>query len=107
MGADELRNKLNKIKSSMSNLETIKLKDRELLNTVGNDGDIDVIEEREEFLKEFKDSLEKFKEEYSKANESALKFALYFAFFDYKEQLIERFTEIVRKKSNRHRYCYS
>lgn len=98
MGADELRNKLNKIKSSMSNLETIKLKDRELLNTVGNDGDIDVIEEREEFLKEFKDSLEKFKEEYNKANESALKFALYFAFFDYKEQLIERFTEIVKKK---------
>jgi hypothetical protein len=82
----------------MSNLETLKLKDRDLLNTVGNDGDIDVIEEREEFLKEFKDSLEKFKNEYSKASESALKFALYFAFFDYKEQLIERFTEIVKEK---------
>ena len=98
MSADELRNKLNSIKSSMSNLETIQLKDRDLLNTVGNDGDIDVIEEREKFLNEFKDSLEKFKKEYSKANENALKFALYFAFVDYKDQLIERFSEIVQKK---------
>ena len=98
MSAEELRNKLNKIKNGMSNIETIKLKDRDLLNTVGNDGDIDVIEEREAFLKEFKESLEKFKTEYNSSKESALKFALYFAFVDYKDQLIERFSEIVEKK---------
>jgi hypothetical protein len=98
MSAEELRNKLNIIKKDMSNIETIKLKDRDLLNTVGNDGDIDVIEEREAFLKEFKESLEKFKTEYNSSSESALKFALYFAFVDYKEQLIERFSEIVKKK---------
>ena len=98
MSAEELRNKLNIIKNGMSNIETIKLKDRDLLNTVGNDGDIDVIEEREAFLKEFKESLEKFKTEYNSSKESALKFALYFAFVDYKEQLIERFSEIVKKK---------
>ena len=98
MSAEELRNKLNIIKNGMSNIETIKLKDRDLLNTVGNDGDIDVIEEREAFLKEFKESLEKFKTEYNSSSESALKFALYFAFVDYKEQLIERFSEIVKKK---------
>ena len=98
MSAEELRNKLNKIKNGMSNIETIKLKDRDLLNTVGNDGDIDVIEEREAFLKEFKESLEKFKTEYNSSSESALKFALYFAFVDYKDQLIERFSEIVEKK---------
>ena len=98
MSAEELRNKLNIIKNDMSNIETIKLKDRDLLNTVGNDGDIDVIEEREAFLKEFKESLEKFKTEYNSSSESALKFALYFAFVDYKEQLIERFSEIVKKK---------
>ena len=98
MSAEELRNKLNIIKNDMSNIETIKLKDRDLLNTVGNDGDIDVIEEREAFLKEFKESLEKFKTEYNSSKESALKFALYFAFVDYKEQLIERFSEIVKKK---------
>ena len=98
MSAEELRNKLNIIKNGMSNIETIKLKDRDLLNTVGNDGDIDVIEEREAFLKEFKESLEKFKTEYNSSSESALKFALYFAFVDYKDQLIERFSEIVEKK---------
>ena len=98
MSAEELRNKLNIIKNDMSNIETIKLKDRDLLNTVGNDGDIDVIEEREAFLKEFKESLEKFKTEYNSSSESALKFALYFAFVDYKDQLIERFSEIVKKK---------
>ena len=98
MSAEELRNKLNIIKNDMSNIETIKLKDRDLLNTVGNDGDIDVIEEREAFLKEFKESLEKFKTEYNSSKESALKFALYFAFVDYKAQLIERFSEIVEKK---------
>ena len=98
MIADVLRSKLNSIKSRMSNLETIKLKDRDLLNTVGNDGDIDVIEEREKFLNEFKDSLEKFKKEYNKATENALKFALYFAFVDYKDQLIEQFSEIVKGK---------
>ena len=98
MSAEELRNKLNIIKNGMSNIETIKLKDRDLLNTVGNDGDIDVIEEREAFLKEFKESLEKFKTEYNSSSESALKFALYFAFVDYKEQLIERFSEINKKK---------
>ena len=98
MSAEELRNKLNIIKNDMSNIETIKLKDRDLLNTVGNDGDLDVIEEREAFLKEFKESLEKFKTEYNSSSESALKFALYFAFVDYKEQLIERFSEIVKKK---------
>ena len=49
MTSVELRKKINDIKKNMSNIEKIKLKDRELLNTVGNDGDLDVIEERENF----------------------------------------------------------
>ena len=76
MDSGTLLKKINNIKSNMSNLETIKLKDRDLLNTVGNDGDIDVIEERDKFLDEFKDSLEKFKTEFNKASENSLKFAL-------------------------------
>lgn len=98
MDSGTLLNKINNIKSNMSNLETIKLKDRDLLNTVGNDGDIDVIEERETFLNEFNDSLEKFKIEFNKASENSLKFALYYSFVDYKEDLIERFSEVVKQK---------
>ena len=98
MSSDMLLSKLNSIKSNMKNIEKIQLKDRDLLNTVGTDGDIDVIEERDKFLDEFKDSLEKFKKEFDKATDNSLKFALYYAFFDYKEELIERFTEVVRKK---------
>ena len=98
MDSGTLLNKINNIKSNMSNLETIKLKDRDLLNTVGNDGDIDAIEERETFLNEFNDSLEKFKKEFNRASENSLKFALYYSFVDYKEDLIERFSEVVKKK---------
>ena len=79
MSAEELRNKLKTIKNDISNLETIKLKDRNLLNIVGNDG-IDIIEERKQFLKEFKESLEKFKTEYNNSSESALNYPYIFHF---------------------------
>ena len=46
MSAEELRRKLNNAKKNMKNIEKIQIKDRNLLNTVGTDGDIDVIEER-------------------------------------------------------------
>ena len=81
----------------MTNIEKIEFKDIDLLNIVGND-DINVIEERDIFLDEFKNSLEKFKEKFNKAEDNSLKFALYFAFVDYKEELLERFSEIVQKK---------
>ena len=98
MSAETLLSKLNEIKKNMSNIEKIQLKDRDLLNTVGNDGDIDVIEERDKFLDEFKSSLEMFKQEFNKAQDNSLKFDLYYAFFDYKEDLIERFSKIVQTK---------
>jgi len=60
MSGQTLLGKINKVKSTMDNIEKIQLKDRDLLNTVGNDGDIDVIEERDKFINEFKDSLEIF-----------------------------------------------
>ena len=98
MSGQTLLGKINKIKSTMNNIEKIQLKDRDLLNTVGNDGDIDVIEDRDKFLNEFKDSLEIFKKEFKKADDNSLKFALYYAFVDYKEDLIERFSEVVKNK---------
>ena len=48
-----MRNKLNIIKNDISNLETIKLKNKELIKTLWNDGDI--------YVTEFKDTLKKFK----------------------------------------------
>ena len=98
MSSEMLLDKINNIKSKMTNIEKIEFKDIDLLNIVGNDGDINVIEERDIFLDEFKNSLEKFKEKYNKAEDNSLKFALYFAFVDYKEELLERFSEIVQKK---------
>lgn len=98
MSSETLLDKINNIKSKMTNIEKIEFKDIDLLNIVGNDGDINVIEERDKFLDEFKNSLEKFKEKFNKAEDNSLKFALYFAFVDYKEELLERFSEIVQKK---------
>ena len=98
MSSEMLLDKINNIKSKMTNIEKIEFKDIDLLNIVGNDGDINVIEERDKFLNEFKNSLEKFKEKFNKAEDNSLKFALYFAFVDYKEELLERFSEIVQKK---------
>ena len=97
MSSEMLLDKINNIKSKMTNIEKIEFKDIDLLNIVGND-DINVIEERDKFLDEFKNSLEKFKEKFNKAEDNSLKFALYFAFVDYKEELLERFSEIVQKK---------
>ena len=98
MNSETLLNKINKIKMNMSNLESIKLKDRDLLSTVGNDGDIDAMDEREKFLNEFKNSLKEFKKAFNKTKENSLKFALYYSFVDYKEDLIERFSEVVKEK---------
>ena len=98
MSSEMLLDKINNIKSKMTNIEKIEIKDIDLLNIVGNDGNINVIEERDKFLDEFKNSLEKFKEKFNKAEDNSLKFALYFAFVDYKEELLERFSEIVQKK---------
>ena len=98
MSSETLLGKINRIKSRMNNIEKIQLKDRDLLNTVGNDGDIDIIEDRDKFMNEFKDSLEKFKEEFNKASDNSLKFALYYAFVDFKEELIERFSNLIQNK---------
>lgn len=78
MSAEELRKKINDAKKNMSNIEQIQLKDIELLNTVGNEGGFEVIEEREQFLKEYKEAIGKFKIKFNKASENTFKFALYF-----------------------------
>jgi len=56
------------------------------------------MEDRDNFMNEFKDSLEKFKEEFNKTTDNSLKFAFYYAFVDYKDELIERFSNLVKNK---------
>ena len=53
ISSEELLTRLNKIKPNMSNIEKIKFNERDLLSTFGCDGEIDLIEEREQFLEEF------------------------------------------------------
>ena len=95
MSSETLLEKLNSIKSKMENIEKIKINDRYLLNTVGNDGDIFLIEDRDNFLEEFRKSLEKFKKELNKTSDNSLKISLYYSFFNFKEKLIERFFELI------------
>ena len=97
MSSEELLTKLNKIKSNMSNIEKIKFKERDLLSSFEYDFDIDFIEEREKFLKEFKIKLEMFKKDLNTINDNLLKFILCFTLFDFKEDLIERFFNTIKK----------
>lgn len=78
MSSEMLLDKINNIKSKMTNIEKIEFKDIDLLNIVGNDGDINVIEERDKFLNEFKGSLEKFKEKFIKVEDKFIKVCFIF-----------------------------
>ena len=85
ISSEELLTRLNKIKSNMSNIEKIKFNERDLLSTFGCDGEIDLIEEREKFLEEFKKKLEIIKKDFNNVNDNLLKFILCFTLFDFKE----------------------
>ena len=100
ISSEELLTRLNKIKSNMSNIEKIKFNERDLLSTFKCDGEIDLIEEREKFLEEFKKKLEIIKKDFNNVNDNLLKFILCFTLFDFKEELIERFFNIITKKEH-------
>ena len=100
ISSEELLTRLNKIKSNMSNIEKIKFNERDLLSTFKCDGEIDLIEEREKFFEEFKKKLEIIKKDFNNVNDNLLKFILCFTLFDFKEELIERFFNIITKKEH-------
>ena len=54
--------------------------------------------EREIYEDKFYDALEEFKKEVDKADDPDLKRALYFGFKDYKQSLLEEYTNVIRKK---------
>jgi hypothetical protein len=89
---------LNIVKNNVQNIDNIKFSKRNLINTAGKEGiSLEVYEIREKYKKEYDDAIETFRKEFTNTNEYALKFALYYSFRDYKDNLIELFSNIVKK----------
>ena len=94
----DLCDDLNKIKNKMENIKQILVKTRDLAKTIISQFNPDIYEERESFKDKFEDALTKFKKEVEKAKDPDLKRALYFAFKDYKDKLLNDYTNTIRKK---------
>ena len=95
----ELLNKLNIIKNSVSNINSIKFSERHLLNSAGTEGiAFEIIEEREKIIEKYTKAVEIFRKEFNKTTDYSLKFALYYSFRDYKDNLIDSFSDLVKSK---------
>ena len=89
---------LAKLKNKMKNIPHMVLQTRDFLATVENIFDFSVMNERNNYENEFDSALKQFKDEFKKANDDDLKRALYFAFKDYKENLLDKYSKVVRAK---------
>lgn len=78
--------------------EHLNIKTTDLSQTIDPKFDLDCIDDREKYIKELQDSLKIFLDEFKKATEKDLKRALYFTFREYKENLIKKYSEIVKQK---------
>jgi len=94
----DLCEQLNNLKNKMNNIKQIIVKTRDLAKTVPSLYNKDMAKEKEIFEDKFYDALDKFKEEIKKASDPNLKRALYFAFKDYKDKLLEEYTNTIRNK---------
>jgi len=94
----ELCDTLQNLKSEMKNHKKLNLHTRDFLATVEDVFDITVMDERNKYEEEFNDTLKKFKVEFKNAIDDDLKRALFFAFRNYKEDLLRRYSEIVSEK---------
>ena len=94
----DLCDDLNKIKNKMENIKQILVKTRDLAKTIISQFNPDIYEEKESFKEKFEDALTKFKKEVEKAKDPDLKRALYFAFKDYKDKLLNDYTNTIREK---------
>jgi len=54
------------------------------------------MEIREEYINNYNKAVELFRKEFNKAKDYSLKFALYYSFRDYKDNLIDTFSEKVK-----------
>jgi len=87
---------LNKIKEKMKNINQILVKTRDLAKTLMCLYNKDIKKEREKYEDKFYDALDAFKKEVEIAKDPDLKRALYFGFKDFKECLLEEYTNVVR-----------
>lgn len=98
MDSLEILDKLEKFKVDMPFHEHLNIKTTDLTQTIDPQFDLDCMDDREKYITEFQKSLKIFLAEFQKATEKDLKRALYFTFREYKENLIKKYSEIVRKK---------
>jgi hypothetical protein len=94
----DLCDEFNKLKNKMENIKQIIVKTRDLAKTVPSLYNKDMAKEKEIYEDKFYDALEAFKKEVEKATDPDLKRALYFAFKDYKDKLLEEYTNTIRNK---------
>ena len=95
----ELLSSINQVKNNVKNITSIKFSERNLINTAGKEGiSLEVFEIREKFKNEYSYAIEIFRNEFTKANEYSLKFALYYSFRDYRDNLIDKFSNLVQKE---------
>ena len=94
----DLCEQFNKFKNKMKNIEHIIVKTRDLAKTVPSLYNKDMAKEKEIYEDKFNDALEAFKKEVEKATDPDLKRALYFAFKDYKDKLLEEYSNTIRNK---------
>jgi len=89
---------LNKFKNEVENIKQILVKTRDLAKTVPSLYNKDMAKEREQYEDLFYKVLDEFKKEVEKAKDPDLKRALYFAFKDYKDYLLEEYSNVIRRK---------
>ena len=94
----DLCEQFNDFKKKMENIKQIIVKTRDLAKTVPSLYNKDMAKEKEIFEDKFYDALDAFKKEVEKAIDPDLKRALYFAFKDYKDKLLEEYTNTIRNK---------
>lgn len=98
ISSSELLTKLNAIKNSVSNIDSIKFSERHLIQSAGTESiAFEITEQRENYIDKYKKAIELFRKEFNKANDYSLKFALYYSFRDFKDSLVETFSEMVKK----------
>lgn len=94
----KILDKLEKFKADMSFHEHLNIKTTDLTKTIDHKFDLDCMEDRKKHITELQNILKLFYDEFQKTTEKSFKKALYFTFREYKENLIKKCSEIVRKK---------
>jgi len=95
----DLINSLEKFKNKMKKIPKLILQRRDFFSLIGEGLSFDFIDEREKYENEFNKALELFKNEFCNAQDDELKRAIYFGFKNYKENLIEKYLEEIKKKN--------